>query len=106
MCAKVVGGGFQEGGGFPIAFFIFERGWLKRNSVKVYRGWLTRRGLLTRANTLQASAGGTYPGEYGNLPGKRLCENIKFRANKLPFHKAALAMEIKVLDTHLTFIFN
>ena len=26
MCAKVVGGGLQEGGGFPIYFFIFERG--------------------------------------------------------------------------------
>ena len=31
-------GGLQEGGGFPIYFYMymFERGWLKRNSVKEY----------------------------------------------------------------------
>ena len=47
MCAKVVGGGLQEDGGFPIYLVIFERGWLKQNSVKVYGG-----GWLTRANTV------------------------------------------------------
>ena len=26
MCAKVIGGGLQEGGGFPIYFFIFQKG--------------------------------------------------------------------------------
>ena len=35
MRAKVVRGGLQKGGGFPINFCIFERGWLKQNSVKV-----------------------------------------------------------------------
>ena len=56
MCAKVVGGGLQEVGGFPIYFFIFERGRLKQNSVKVYGGgWLTRRGWLTGANTVRVN---------------------------------------------------
>ena len=40
MCAQVVGSGF------PINFFIFERGWLIHNSVKVYRGGLQEGGGL------------------------------------------------------------
>ena len=37
MCKSgTAGGGLQEGGGFPIYFYIFERGWLKQNSVKVH----------------------------------------------------------------------
>ena len=45
-CAKVVGGVLHEGGGSTIYSFILERGWLKRNSVKRYGGWLTRGGGL------------------------------------------------------------
>ena len=41
-------------GGFPIYFFIFERGWLKvKFSQSIWGGgWLTRRGRLARANTV------------------------------------------------------
>ena len=65
---------YKNWGGFPIHFFIFEREggglrkilskymgvpykkgrlkWLKGNSIKVHRRWLTKRGRLTRANTV------------------------------------------------------
>ena len=36
MCAKAVGGGLHEGGGVHIYSYIFEMGWLKQNSLKVY----------------------------------------------------------------------
>ena len=72
MCAKVVGGGLQEkGGGFPIYFFIFERGWLKQNSVKVdaegatykKRGW----GGLQEGGGLQERI------RYANIPYIHYC---------------------------------
>ena len=40
MCAKVVGGGLQEGRWLSYISLIFERGWLKQNSVQVNEGGL------------------------------------------------------------------
>ena len=37
---------YKKGGGFPMYFFIFGRGWLKLNSVKVYGGGLEEGGGL------------------------------------------------------------
>ena len=51
MCAKNGRGGLQEEGGFPIYFFIFERGWLIQNSVKIYWGDLQEGARLTTSIT-------------------------------------------------------
>ena len=53
MYAKVVGGDLHEGGGSTIYSFIFERGWLKGNSVQRHGGGLLEEGgRFTRASTV------------------------------------------------------
>ena len=47
MRAKVVGGCLQEGGSFPIYFYIFEKGWGGLNNILTkYIGCITIRGRL------------------------------------------------------------
>ena len=59
MCAKVVGGGLQEGGWLSYVFLYFMRGVGLNKTVSIKyiagegRGLQLRRGRLARANTLE-----------------------------------------------------